>query len=106
MTLGFPPDQLAINLLIYAPFAYLFLGRRRTGLRNRVMSSGVSRIHHGPCEVAWMLFRHPDLHQAAMVDTSTFRALAAVRAEQRPSPRSPRVHAAGPSGQLLGIPWT
>lgn len=82
-----------------------FCQRRRVGFRKRVMTSGVNRIHHGPCAVLWMPSRRPDLHQAAMVDTSTFRTWAAAWAEQRPSPRSACEHAAGPSGHLLGMPW-
>ena len=83
-----------------------FFQRRRMGFRKRAMTSGVSRTHHGPCTVAWMPSRCPDLHQAAMVDTSTFKAFAAARADQRPSPRLPCAHAAGPSGQALAMLWT
>ena len=79
---------------------------RFVDFRKRAMTSGVNRTHHGLCGVAWMPSRRPDLHHAAMVDTSTFRACAAAWAEQRPSPRCPRTHAAGPSGQPLRIPWT
>lgn len=38
----------------------LFFQRRGTGFRNRVMSSGVSRTHHGPWGAACMPSRRPD----------------------------------------------
>ena len=40
-----------------------------------------SGTHQGPCGTAWIPSRRPDLHQAAMVETSTFKAAAAARAE-------------------------
>jgi len=55
--------------------------RRRTGLRNSAMISGVSLIHRGLLGVARMLSKRPSRHQSAIVETSTFRMLAAALAE-------------------------
>jgi len=55
--------------------------RRRAGLRSSAMISGVSLIHRGLVGVARMLSRRPARHQSAMVETSTFRMLAAALAE-------------------------
>ena len=55
--------------------------RRRTGLRSSAMISGVSLIHRGLVGVARMLSRRPTIHQSAIVETSTFRMLAAALAE-------------------------
>ena len=43
--------HLPTSLLDDAHFDDRFFQRRRIGLRKRVMSSGVSRIHQGPCGV-------------------------------------------------------
>lgn len=101
-----PSRHLPTSLPVDAHFDDRFCQRRRTGFRKRSMISGVSRTHQGPCGLAWMPSNRPDLHQAAMVDTSTFRAFAAAWAEQRPSPRAPCAHAAGAAGQPLRMPWT
>ena len=55
--------------------------RRRAGLRSSAMISGVSLIHRGLVGVARTLSRRPALHQSAIVETSTFRMLAAALAE-------------------------
>lgn len=55
--------------------------RRRTGLRSSAMISGVSLIHRGLVGVARMLSKRPAVHQSAIVETSTFRMLAAALAE-------------------------
>jgi hypothetical protein len=55
--------------------------RRRAGLRSSAMISGVSLIHRGLVSVARMLSKRPALHQSAIVETSTFRMLAAALAE-------------------------
>ena len=49
--------------------------------------------------------RTPDWHQAAIVDTFTLSNSAATFDGQRPSARQPSAHAAGPSGQPLGIEY-
>lgn len=55
--------------------------RRRVGLRSSAMISGVSLIHRGLVGVARTLSRRPAIHQSAIVETSTFRMLAAALAE-------------------------
>jgi len=55
--------------------------RRRAGLRSSAMISGVSLIHRGLVGVARMLSKRPAIHQSAIVETSTFRMLAAALAE-------------------------
>ena len=55
--------------------------RRRAGLRSSAMISGVSLIHRGLVGVARVLSRRPAIHQSAIVETSTFRMLAAALAE-------------------------
>jgi len=55
--------------------------RRRAGFRSSAMISGVSLIHRGLVGVARMLSRRPAIHQSAIVETSTFRMLAAALAE-------------------------
>jgi len=55
--------------------------RRWAGLRSSAMISGVSLIHRGLVGVARMLSKRPAIHQSAIVETSTFRMLAAALAE-------------------------
>jgi reverse transcriptase-like protein len=55
--------------------------RRRTGLRSSAMISGESLIHRGLLGSARMLSKRPSRHQSAIVETSTFRMLAAALAE-------------------------
>ncbi len=54
--------------------------RRRTGLRNAAITSGVSCTHHGPCGTAWVPSSRPAAHHAAIVVTETFSSAAAARA--------------------------
>ena len=50
------------------------------GFRNRRISSAVNRTHQGLLGLAWIPSSFPDLHQSAIVDTVTFRIVAAARA--------------------------
>ena len=61
--------------------------RRRTGLRNATMSSGVRGIQRGWCGASWRYSSRPAWHQSAIVPTSTLSRWAAARAEYRPAPR-------------------
>ena len=74
VTVGLPSRHPPTSIPRDVHFDDRFFQRRCIGLRSRSTTSGVSRTHHGPCGVAWMPSRRPDLHQSAMVDTVTFRA--------------------------------